>query len=327
MRPKVIGLVLVWLSLVASLAFGAVPPRPSGHIYDPQDILRAEQEAQLEQKLVEYQNRSQHAIVIAIVNGLDGRATIAQYANDIFHAWGIGDKQRDDGVLVLWNFAGRQVRIEVGYGLEGQLPDGRSGQILREEILPRFKDGQYAEGLFVGVDSIIKQLEYREDPLPVTAATDYNTIPLYVAIASIVGVVSVAFLIVAWYERRQQKRQAEIDKELRDIYQKTAATAPPKPTGYSTAARPYTTLKQSATVKKVEPKKKSIQREESTPERSYPAVVVMPDPTPEPTWSRRSESSSYSSSYDSGSSWSSSDSGSSSFGGGDSGGGGADGSY
>lgn len=286
------------LALTVLCSLAAVPSRPNGPIYDPDDIIRAEQQIQLEQKLNEYRERSGHAIVIAIVPGLNKHATIEQYATDIFHTWGIGDVDRDDGILVLWDYTDRKVRIEVGYGLEGQLPDGRAGQILREEILPRFKDGQFAEGLFVGVDNIITQLDYREDPKPTPAQqeTDAKSVLPWI----LVGIVALIGLIVGllYYLntiKEDQKYQEEIDR----LYAQTRTRV----------EHQTSSVKKPTVVAAQRSKKKAIRSE---PDFGSVSSVSS-------TRRRQDDSSSWSSS--------SSDWGSSSFGGGDSGGGGASGDY
>jgi uncharacterized protein len=80
-----------------------------------------------------------------------GDETIEEYAVKLFEAWGIGDREKDEGLLLLVAVADRAVRFEVGYGLEGVLPDGRVGGIIRGQIIPRFRAGDFAGGMEDGL--------------------------------------------------------------------------------------------------------------------------------------------------------------------------------
>jgi uncharacterized protein len=90
---------------------------------------------------------------VVTVKSLEGRP-VEDYANRLFNAWGIGKKGRDNGVLVLVARDEREMRIEVGYGLEGVLPDGLAGAVIRETFIPRFRDGRYREGIVEGTTRV-----------------------------------------------------------------------------------------------------------------------------------------------------------------------------
>ena len=93
-------------------------------------------------------------IVVAVVKDLGGY-DIEGYANEMFREWGIGDKEKNNGVLLLVAPDERKLRIEVGYGLEGAIPDGKAGRIIRNEITPYFKNNQYDEGILNGTKAIL----------------------------------------------------------------------------------------------------------------------------------------------------------------------------
>ena len=78
------------------------------------------------------------------------------YATALFNAWGIGKKDRDNGVLILVAVEDRAMRIEVGYGLEGVLPDGLAGSVIRQSFLPRFRDDDYRAGILEGTARIVE---------------------------------------------------------------------------------------------------------------------------------------------------------------------------
>ena len=96
-------------------------------------------------------------LVVATVKSLDGQE-IEPYANELFRAWKLGEKNRDNGVLLLVAPGERRLRIEVGYGLEGTLTDALSKVIITNAIAPRFKAGDFGDGITRGVDDIITVL-------------------------------------------------------------------------------------------------------------------------------------------------------------------------
>ena len=115
--------------------------------------MTADDRAYLENFLRSVERDTTAEVVVVTVSSLDGM-TIEEYANRLFADWGIGTKARDNGVLLLVAPADRQVRIEVGYGLKGSLPDGLAGEIIRTAIVPEFKQGNMRRGIGRGLDRI-----------------------------------------------------------------------------------------------------------------------------------------------------------------------------
>jgi uncharacterized protein len=155
---RVIVFAIFPLALLAAPAAATdFPPRPQGPIYDEADLLPAAEEAQLDQRLREFDAQTGDAVIVATVNSLQGD-TIEDYAVNLYKAWGIGGAQRDTGVLLLIAPNERQMRIEVGYGLTPYITDILSGRIIRDDITPRFKQGDMAGGIEAGVNDILSQL-------------------------------------------------------------------------------------------------------------------------------------------------------------------------
>ena len=151
------GLVLVLL-LIAVPAFAAIDfPKLTGRVVDAADVLPPAVEASLDAKLAGIEQASGHQVVVATVPSLEG-VPIEDYGYQLGRAWGIGSKDKDDGVVLLVAPNDRKVRIEVGYGLEPVLTDALSGQIIRERILPAFRDGDLPAGVEAGVDAISEQI-------------------------------------------------------------------------------------------------------------------------------------------------------------------------
>lgn len=114
-----------------------------------------------------------HAIpgqVAILVVPTSGEETIEQYTTRVFDAWKLGDQKRDDGILLLVAWQDHTVRIEVGYGLEGTLTDAQAGQIIRQKIIPAFKNGDLMVGLQQGVAAIGERLANGEQPPVSTSA-------------------------------------------------------------------------------------------------------------------------------------------------------------
>ena len=128
-------------------------PSPQGYVTDAANILDASTRGDLENQLRSFEQSTSIEIAVATVPSLEGE-TVEDYSVRLFKQWGVGKKGKDNGVLLLVATNDRKVRIEVGYGLEAQLPDGRCGQIVREDILPRFRENNYPAGIVAGVQSI-----------------------------------------------------------------------------------------------------------------------------------------------------------------------------
>ena len=149
-------------ALMAAL-FAIVPafainfPALTGRVVDQANILQPDTRVAIEQKLADLETKSGIQLVVATVTSLEGQE-VEPYANELFRKWGLGEKQKNNGVLLLVAPNERRVRIEVGYGLEGTLTDALSKVIISNAMTPRFKAGNFSEGISRGVDDIITVL-------------------------------------------------------------------------------------------------------------------------------------------------------------------------
>ena len=130
------------------------PGSPTGFVNDFAGIISPEIKTQLEAKLTDFANQESNEISIVSIKSLDGD-TIENYAVKLFEEWKIGKAKQDNGVLLLVAPNDRQVRIEVGYGLEGALTDLESKMIIENVLTPAFKEGNYNGGISNAVDAII----------------------------------------------------------------------------------------------------------------------------------------------------------------------------
>jgi len=147
-----------WLLAAALVLAQAALPKPSGRVNDFAELLDAPSRAALEQRLQDVETRTSSEIAVATVKSLEGMS-IEEYANRLFKEWGVGQEKTDNGVLILVAPNEREMRIEVGYGLEGVLPDGLAGEIRDQQFLPRFRDNDYAGGITAGVGRIADIVE------------------------------------------------------------------------------------------------------------------------------------------------------------------------
>jgi uncharacterized protein len=150
-----VTLVAVLLTCVVALAL-SFPPL-SGRIVDQANIIPLDTRSAIEPKLKDLEDKSGIQFVVATVTSLEGQE-IEPYANQLFRTWKLGDKAKNNGVLLLVAPNERRVRIEVGYGLEGTLTDALSKIIISNAIAPRFKAGDYGGGIARGVDDVITVL-------------------------------------------------------------------------------------------------------------------------------------------------------------------------
>ena len=134
-----------------------VPPKPNPPklVNDLADVLTADEEARLERKLVAYDDSTSSQIAIVLIKTLNDYP-IEEFALKLYRDWGIGNKKTNNGVLILAAIDDRKIRIEVGYGLEGAIPDIIANHIIQDDIGPNFRSNNYYEGLSAASESIIK---------------------------------------------------------------------------------------------------------------------------------------------------------------------------
>lgn len=132
-------------------------PPLTGRVVDQANLLDPATEQALTEKLAALEAGSTDQLVVVTVNSLQDQE-IEDYGYQLGRAWGIGQKENDNGALLIVAPNERKVRVEVGYGLEPILTDAFSSQLIRNDILPSFRDGDYQAGVIKGVDALIAQL-------------------------------------------------------------------------------------------------------------------------------------------------------------------------
>lgn len=146
---------------VADITF----PPLSGRVIDNANLLSASTRYQLTSLSQQHEKETSNQIVVVTLPDLQGY-TIEEYGYQLARHWKIGQKGKDNGVLLIVAPNERQVRIEVGYGLEGPLTDALSSNIIHTKILPQFRNGDFDGGVLAGVQSIIAAIkdEYVAEP-------------------------------------------------------------------------------------------------------------------------------------------------------------------
>lgn len=166
MKQFIIYLLLA-IAALARVHAQDIPPKPDPPrlVNDLANQLNPSERQMLEQKLIAYNDSTSSQIVIVTVPTL-GDYPIADYAFKLGTDWGVGQKGKNNGIVLLWAPKERKVFIATGYGLEGAVPDAIAKRIVSQVITPRFKAGQFYQGLSDGVDMIFKYAsgEYKADP-------------------------------------------------------------------------------------------------------------------------------------------------------------------
>lgn len=145
------------LSVLAGALSGAevIPPGPTNHFNDEAGLVSPEVARRLNQQLVQFERDTSNQIVVAIYPRMQSDSSIEDYTVRVAQSWGVGQKDRRNGAVLFIFQQDRSLFIQVGYGLEGVLPDARCKQIIENEITPRFRTGDFEGGVVSGVQAIL----------------------------------------------------------------------------------------------------------------------------------------------------------------------------
>jgi uncharacterized protein len=134
---------------------------PEGHkpelVNDFADMISVEWERRITDLALELERKTGAEVAVVTVRSLEGQ-DLEGYANKLLVGWGVGKRGENNGVLILVAVEDRRTRIEVGYGLEPILPDGYVGGILDENVLPRFRESKFGEGIYAGVLAVADRI-------------------------------------------------------------------------------------------------------------------------------------------------------------------------
>jgi len=180
--------VLSLASALTSLSFALDVPSLTGRVVDLAHVLPSNTVESLTARLKAHEETTSNQVTVLVLPSLEGEP-LESYSHRVATTWKLGQKGADNGVLLLVAMKERKIRIEVGYGLEGALTDARSAQIIRGEIVPRFRAGDAPGGVAAGVDAILKTIEGTYQSAEKAAPERDTDVIGQVVVAVIVGLV------------------------------------------------------------------------------------------------------------------------------------------
>lgn len=168
-----------------------IPKFTGERVLDVAGLLRPETKAYLNDILKAHEDSTSNQVMVLVVKSLDGY-DIETYATKALRTYQLGQKDKNNGVLILISVDDRAVRIETGYGLEGALPDALCGRIIENEMVPSFREGNYDGGVIMGVHAVLQAIagEYKANP----KGTSLPLSPWVIALALIVVGYLLSFL-------------------------------------------------------------------------------------------------------------------------------------
>ena len=190
---SLIGAAVLALASVLPVQALDIPPF-TGWVVDHAQLLSPSASAQLSEQLRTHEQKTGNQVAVLTLPSLEGES-VEEAAQRVFVQWGLGKKGTDNGVLLLVVPKDRKVRIHVGYGLEGALTDVKASRIIRYEIVPRFRAGDFSGGVAAGVQAILQTIEgeYRASETTQKKAADQTDTAAQVFLAVLAGTV-VGFL-------------------------------------------------------------------------------------------------------------------------------------
>lgn len=210
--------IAAWLAIVGCVlllawpvsAAPAIPPAPTRDIYaqDYGDVLSRETESRINRLSTELQSRTRAQIAVVTIPSLQGEA-LEDYSLALFRKWGIGDRKLNNGVLILFAVAEKKSRIEVGYGLEGALPDAKTGRIQDESMRPAIEGGDFNAAMMNGYLAVLQEVskEYAQQlkttqrvsprKRSVSVTDGFDALPLWAQI--LIGIGVLVFFLIDWF--------------------------------------------------------------------------------------------------------------------------------
>jgi uncharacterized protein len=151
-----------------------IPPAPAAYFNDYAHVVSAGTASQLNQTLETFERQTSEQIVVAIFPKLQSDSDVADYTVRVFRAWGVGQKEKNNGAVLFVFVQDHKLFLQTGYGLEGVLPDALCKRIIDEQITPRFKAGDFDGGLTAGVQSILAATKGEYKGTGTTVAESHN---------------------------------------------------------------------------------------------------------------------------------------------------------
>jgi uncharacterized protein len=187
---------IVVLLVAAAIAAALDVPPLRGRVNDYAGVLAQDQLRSLESRLAQFEQETGHQVAVLTIPTLDGE-DIEGFSIRVADNWKIGKKGFDNGVILVIAIKDRRLRLEVGYGLEGVLPDAIAKTIISDYIVPRFRAQDYAGGIIAGIDAVLKVI--KNEPLPESArkkagdeGSNLNSIAMFVIALAVFALMAFA---------------------------------------------------------------------------------------------------------------------------------------
>jgi|TARA_R100000963_G_C4637313_1_gene101220 uncharacterized protein len=183
----VMTMILVLLTAFPTISFGQdfLPNRPTGMVSDFADMLTSSEEQRLERKLTNYRDTTTNVIAIATLESLQGYSE-EEIATTLFNNWRMWEGERYNGVLILVSKQDRRMQIEVGYGLEGAIPDAMANRVYADILVPNFRNGNFYNGLDRATDALIQLAAGEFSGFPERRSSSDDGIPVDLIILFII---------------------------------------------------------------------------------------------------------------------------------------------
>jgi uncharacterized protein len=160
---RALPIILIALLAFSSQAAEVIPPKPDRYFNDYAGVVSKEVARRFNEQLAQFERETSDQVVVAVFPKMQSDSDIADYTQRVAQAWGVGQKERRNGVVLFVFIQDRKMFIQVGYGLEGALPDITAFDITESHIKPLFRTGNYESGIATGIDLICKAIrgEYK----------------------------------------------------------------------------------------------------------------------------------------------------------------------
>lgn len=165
MSPILVKVIPLFAVLAAGVTQAAevIPPKPAAYFNDYAHVVSAEAAQRFNEQLAQFERDTSNQIVVAVFPKMESSSDAADYGQRVAQAWAVGSKTNRNGVVLLVFIADHKISLQVGYGLEGALPDAIAYDIRANQITPHFRNQDYEGGLKAGIDSILQAIrgEYK----------------------------------------------------------------------------------------------------------------------------------------------------------------------
>lgn len=180
MKTKSLWVFLALMGALSAWAAEVIPPTPKACFNDDAHVVSPATAAELNQKLEQFERQTSIQIVVAVFPKMQSDSSIEDYTVRVAQSWGVGQKGRNNGAVLFVFIQDRKMYLQVGYGLEGTLPDALAKRIIENEIKPHFRQGDFDGGLRAGVTAILQatQGEYKGTGRTVAEEKRYQGLPI-----------------------------------------------------------------------------------------------------------------------------------------------------